>query len=282
MARLLHQAGYLLVVFDTIQEQAAKFVSEHPSATAAENLAAFLGVEAVITMLPNSSSVDSVVLGRGGQPGLVDILSPGTTLIDMSSSEPLRSRALAQRLNERGLYFLDAPVSGGVQRAMDGSLTIMVGGNEAQFHKHHDVFENMGKIITHVGGPGAGHALKALNNYMSAVGLVAAAEVLLVGQVFGLDPTVMIDVINNSTGANYTTGHKAKQFMLSGTFDSGFALQLMTKDVRMAIQMGEELGVGTQLGPAVLKIWSAAASALAQSADHTEMYRYILETGTSA
>ena len=92
----------------------------------------------------------------------------------------------------------------------------------------------------------------------------------------------MIDVINHSTGKNYTTTHKVKQFMLSGTFDSGFALQLMTKDVGMAIQMGQELGVDTQLGPEVLKIWSAAASALAKSADHTEMYRYILETGTSA
>jgi 3-hydroxyisobutyrate dehydrogenase len=275
MAHLLHRAGYQLTVRDAAASQAARFLAEHPGVAAVEDLMAFSGAEAVITMLPNSDIVDAIVLGQGAQLGLIHVLPPGSTVIDMSSSQPMRSRALAQALHERGLHFLDAPVSGGVRRAVDGSLAIMVGGDAAQFHQHHDLFERMGKTITHVGGPGAGHALKALNNYISAAGLAATAEALLVGQAFGLDPAVMTDVINNASGKNNTTERKVKQFMLSGTFNSGFALHLMAKDLGMAMSLGEQLGWDMQLGKEVLKIWSEAAGELERSADHTEMYRFL-------
>src|SRR5262249_51526818 len=150
-----------------------------PGAKVAADLAAFSTVEAVIAMLPDSDTVDAVVFGQATSRGVIEILPPGAAIIDMSSSHPMRSRALAQTLAERGLHFLDAPVSGGVKRARDGSLAIMVGGDEAQFHRYHDLFERMGEVITYVGGPGAGHALKALNNYVSAAGLVATVEALL-------------------------------------------------------------------------------------------------------
>jgi 6-phosphogluconate dehydrogenase (decarboxylating) len=109
-------------------------------------------------------------------------------------------------------------VSGGVKRAVDGSLAIMVGGPEPIATRCQSLFEAMGKTIKHVGGPGAGHAVKALNNYVSAAGLVAAAEALIVGQAFGLDPAVMTDVFNSSTGRNNSTENKLKQFILSGRF----------------------------------------------------------------
>lgn len=133
----------------------------------------------------------------------------------------------------------------------------------------------MGKTITRVGGPGAGHALKALNNYVSAAGIIAAIEALHVGQDFGLDPAVMTDIFNSSTGQNYATTNKVKQFMLSGTFNSGFALQLMIKDLGTAINLGDVLDWNMRLGHEVLEVWSDAGVELENSADHTEMYRYL-------
>jgi 3-hydroxyisobutyrate dehydrogenase len=187
----------------------------------------------------------------------------------------MRSRVLAQTLNQRELHFLDAPVSGGVKGAGNGSLTIMVGGDEGQFDRYYDVLKGMGRAITHVGGPGAGHALKALNNYVSAAGIIATIEALHVGQEFGLDPAVMTDIFNSSTGQNYATTNKVKQYMLSGTFNSGFALQLMTKDLGTAINLGDLLGWSMRLGHEVLQVWLEAAEELKRSADHTEMYRYL-------
>lgn len=277
MASRLYEAGHRLTVLDAASEKASRFQAAHADAVTAGTLQAFANVEVVIAMLPDSDAVEAVALGQSRQPGLIDTLSPGTTVIDMSSSQPMRSRVLAQTLDQHGLHFLDAPVSGGVKGASGGSLAIMVGGDKARFHQHHDLFELMGKVITHVGGPGAGHAMKALNNYVSAAGLVATAEALLVGQAFGLDPHVMTDVLNSSTGRNNTTENKVKQFMLSGSFNSEFSLHLMAKDLGTAMNIGELLGSDMSFGQEVLRIWSEAARELGNSADHTEMYRFIEE-----
>jgi 3-hydroxyisobutyrate dehydrogenase len=248
---------------------------EHPGSIAAGGLGAFSAAAVVLTSLPDSTAVDSVVLGTASEAGLIDILSAGAAVIDMSSAEPMRSRALARELGERGLHFLDAPVSGGLKRALEGSLSIMVGGEAAQYEAHRDLLRQIGSTIRHVGGAGAGHALKALNNYVSAAGLVATVEALLVGQEFGLDAEVMTDVLNDSTGRNNTTESKVKQFMLSGAFNSGFSLGLMAKDIRTAVQLGESLGWQMRLGQAVAGVWSDAADELPALADHTEMHRYL-------
>lgn len=275
MAHLLHRAGYALTIFDLDRAQTTRFVAEHRGVSQATTLEEFATVQAVITMLPDSDVVDAVVLGQADRSGLIDILLPEAALIDMSSSQPLRSQSLAQALAQREIHFLDAPVSGGVARAVDGSLAIMVGGEASQFERYYDLLSCLGKVITHVGAAGAGHAMKALNNYVSAAGLVAAVEALLVGQQFGLDPAIMTDVLNSSTGKNNTTENKVKQYMLSGAFNSGFSLQLMTKDLETAMKLGEMLDGKMELGEEVLRLWSEAAGALDQSADHTEMYRYL-------
>lgn len=275
MAHLLHTAGYALTVFDIDRAQTTRFLAEHSGAGQARSLEDFSAVQAVITMLPDSDAVDGVVLGRADQSGLIDILLPGAAIIDMSSSQPLRSQSLAQTLAQREIHFLDAPVSGGVARAVNGSLAIMVGGDAAQFRRYYDLLCSLGKVITHVGAAGAGHAMKALNNYVSAAGLVATVEALLVGQQFGLDPATMTDVLNGSTGKNNTTENKVKQYMLSGAFNSGFSLQLMTKDLETAMKLGEMLDGKMELGQEVLRLWSEAADALETSVDHTEMYRYL-------
>ena len=275
MATRLAAAGHRLLVADTAPAALGKFLQAHPGAAQAAGLADFAGTPIVITMLPSSDAVDSVVRGAAGSSGLIGILQPDSVLIDMSSSEPGRTRQLASELAARRIHMLDAPVSGGVKRAVDGSLAIMVGGPAEIASRCQPLFEAMGKTIKHVGGPGAGHAVKALNNYVSAAGLVAAAEALLVGRAFGLDPAVMTDVFNSSTGRNNSTENKLKQFILSGRFDAGFSLRLMDKDLATAFKLAQDVGQPMELGQHLISLWHEAAGALPPQADHTEIYRYL-------
>src|SRR5690606_24439961 len=144
----------------------------------------------------------------------------------------------------------------------DGSLAIMAGGDEADVLACMPVLQAMGKNITHVGPVAAGHALKALNNYVSAAALIATAEAIHVGKAFGLDPTVIVDVIQASTGRNNTTENKAKQYMLNGAFDSGFSLALQAKDVGIAATLAEALNIDLALGKHVAALTQEASNAL--------------------
>jgi 3-hydroxyisobutyrate dehydrogenase len=274
MASRLHAAGHDLIVFDASAAAVRAFGAAHAGVAAADDMAAFAACRAVVLMLPDSDAVEAVVLGRDGAPGLIGVLPRGAVVIDMGSSQPLRSRALAERLRRAGKEFLDAPVSGGVKRAVDGSLAIMVGGDAAVLAAQQDLLAHMGRTITHVGAVGAGHAMKALNNYVSAAGLLATVEALHVGRRFGLDPALMTDVLNSSTGKNNTTENKVKPFMLTGAFDSGFALALMCKDLGIAMSLGRAIQCPMPLGDEVLALWSEAAAELGKAADHTEMYRW--------
>jgi 3-hydroxyisobutyrate dehydrogenase len=274
MASRLSAAGYRLVVRDALDAITQRFFYEHAGVVCAAGLQDFAACQVVITMLPNSDAVDATVLGAPGHPGLLDVLNADALVIDMGSSQPLRTQALAQALAGAGKRFLDAPVSGGVKRAVDGSLAIMVGGDEAVFASQRGLLLQLGKVLTHVGPAGAGHAVKALNNYVSAAGLLATVEALHVGQRFGLDPAQMTDVFNSSTGRNNTSENKVKPFMLSGRFDSGFSLALMAKDLATAASLASSIGTPMRLGEAVLDLWAEADTALGHGADHTEMYRW--------
>lgn len=273
MAHLLALGGHTLRVMDLNTAATTRFAAEHEGASAATTLQDFSDAQILITMLPDSNAVQSVVLGKDGGQGLDGILRPGSVIIDMSSSEPVRSRQLAGLLAARGFRYLDAPVSGGVKRAVGGTLAIMVGGDAEVLKDMEPVLNLLGKC-THVGAAGAGHAMKALNNYVSAAGLVATVEALHAGQAFGLDPRVMVSVLNASTGKNNTTENKVNQFMLSGAYNSGFSLALMAKDLGIAVNLGKSLGEPMPLGEEVLQIWRDANEALGKAADHTEMYRY--------
>jgi 3-hydroxyisobutyrate dehydrogenase len=275
MAARLHAAGLALVVHDTRADAMQAFAATHTGAALARDLEGLAPCATVITMLPDSDAVDGVVLGAGGRRGLSAILRSGAVVIDMSSSQPMRSRALAAALRDAGMRFLDAPVSGGVKRAIDGSLAIMVGGDAAVFQSQRALLAHMGRSLTHVGAAGAGHAMKALNNYVSAAGLVATVEALHAGRRFGLDPALMTDVLNSSTGKNNTTENKVKTFMLAGAFDSGFSLALMAKDLGIAMALGHAVNSPMRLGDDVLAMWADASAQLGAGADHTEMYRWL-------
>lgn len=275
MATRIAQAGFALTMFD-LRPEAAKGLADTLGCRRAASLAeAGEGADLVITMLPTSREVEAVLFGGEAGDGVLSRMAPGGIVIDMSSSDPLRTRALATRVADAGVTLVDAPVSGAVRRARDGSLAIMFGGSAADLERCRPVLSCMGSAIFHVGATGAGHAMKALNNFVSAAGLVATVEALHAGERFGIDPHVMTQVLNASTGKNNTTEHKVESFMLSGSFASGFFLRLMAKDVRTAISLAHELGVPARLGEVCADLWDEAAGRSASDADHTEMYRLL-------
>lgn len=272
MAQRLADRGFRVVAQDTDASRVKDLCDSYPEqVVAATGTQGWGGVDVLITMLPNSAIVEAVLL----QGGVASALKAGALVIDMSSSEPLRSSQLEKVLRERGVKFIDAPVSGGVRRAQEAKLAVMVGGDRGLFEQAKPILEAMGSTIIHVGPAGAGHAAKALNNYVSAAHLVATVEALHAAERFGIDPNVMTDILNASSGRSATSENKAKQFMLSGTFGSGFALKLMTKDVRIADDLIHALKTCSVLADQVLSIWSNAADKADAATDHTAMYRLL-------
>lgn len=226
----------------------------------------------LITMLPDSRIVRAAVLG---DQGVADVLAKGALIIDMSSSVPVDTQSLGKDLAARGIGLIDAPVSGGVKRATDGSLSIMAGGDAALVERAKPVLQAMAKSVFATGPLGSGHAMKALNNYVSAAGLVAACEALLVGRRFGLQPETIIDVLNASTGKNNSTDVKMKQFVISETFASGFSLALMAKDLRIAADLSKLVGLDPSHAETIAALWEDAKGSLEPNADHTDIYRFI-------
>jgi 3-hydroxyisobutyrate dehydrogenase len=275
MVRRLSGAGYRILAHDRDTE-ALRRACDATGAEAPGSLRA-IGerCEAVITMLPEGNTVRAVTLGRDGSgDGLLAGLSPGSVLIDMSSSSPLGTRELGARLLERGVEMLDAPVSGGVRKAEDATLSIMVGGSAQTIARCRPLLEAMGRQIFATGPLGSGHAMKALNNYVSAAGLVAAAEAVLAAARFGLDAGTVVDVLNASTGMNNSTLNKFHRFILSRTFDSGFSLELMVKDLNTALGVLRSTGSPAPLAEACVKAWTEAQAALGPGLDHTAVVRY--------
>jgi 3-hydroxyisobutyrate dehydrogenase len=226
------------------------------------------GAEILITMLPNGEAVREAVLEA------LPALARGAVVVDMSSADPAGTRALGTALEASGIELMDAPVSGAVMGAKSATLAIMVGGTTSSLARVLPALKAMGNQIFHVGPLGAGHAVKALNNYLGAAGTLAGFEALLVARAFGLDPKPMLDAINASTGRNSTTERKIPRDVLTGTFASGFRLALMTKDVGIAAELARGLGVKTPFMEQTLRMWRDAQKALPPGADHSEIYKY--------
>ncbi|MEQ8699046.1 MAG: NAD(P)-dependent oxidoreductase [Bauldia litoralis] len=269
MAANVAKAGLPLTVYDANPDASKRFADEH-GCTAAGNLAD-LGAAAdiVVTMLPTGPIVRAVMLDADGG-GLAPHLAAGAIVIDMSSSEAIGNRELGAILAQKGITLIDAPVSGGVPRAEDGSLAIMIGGDdEDAIAKAEPVLSTMGGKLFRTGGLGNGHAMKALNNYVAAAGFTAAAEAMIMGQKFGLEPATMIDIINNSTGRNFNTELPIKDHVLTGTFATGFQLGLMAKDVKIAGDLGESIDIEAPLSRLVRDLWADALGALGPTQDFT-------------
>ena len=227
--------------------------------------------DVVVLMLPNSDAVEAVLV----EAGALDALAPGKVVVDMGSSEPMRTRRLAGEAIGNGITVMDAPVSGGVRAATAGTLTIMVGGDATTVARVRPILDELGSRVVHVGDAGAGHAVKALNNLMSATHLLATSEAMRTAEAFGLDLAVVLDVVNTSSGRSGSTENKWPNFVLPGTYDSGFALDLMVKDMAIAVALADAAGVDATLGRRALELWREAAAMLPAGADHTEIARYV-------
>ncbi|MES2171999.1 MAG: NAD(P)-dependent oxidoreductase [Actinomycetota bacterium] len=271
MTERLVAAGYSVQAYDVVPE--ARVHAVEAGASEATDLAgAVRGAELVILMLPNSQIVKSVV----EDPAFLEAIAPGTLVVDMSSSEPMSTRALAAELKKQSVDMVDAPVSGGVKGARNGALTIMVGGSDDDVARAIPVLEHLGRP-THAGPIASGHAVKALNNLLSATHLWITSEAMIAGKRFGLDPEVMLAIFNGSSGRSGSTENKWPNFILPEKYDSGFGLRLMLKDMKIAVQLAEQSGAPTQLGEDAVALWQQASDGLEPGADHTEIARWLAE-----
>lgn len=272
MVRNLSRAGVSVLAYDIDPHALAAIAAESSLVTAASNLAeAGAKCSTVITMLPSGADVCAAVLGEGG---IASGMAEGGIIIDMSSSEPMGTRELAHELAERGLHLVDAPVSGGVPRAIDATLTLMVGGDDDIVAQVEPVLKHMGNMFR-TGPAGSGHAAKALNNFLSAASLAATSEALLVALKFGLDGKTMAGIWNASTGRSNTTENKLHQHILNREFASGFTLKLLDKDVGIARTLAGQLGVRADHLDHISALLGEALEALGDEADHTALYKYL-------
>lgn len=265
MASRLVDDGVTVRAYDASPDARAAFAAAVPGATVVDTAAGTAtGAEAVLLCLPDSDVVESVVAE----------LDAARVVVDMSSSEPLRTRALAEQLADTGRVLVDAPVSGGVSGARAGTLAVMVGGPDEVVADLEPLLAAMGRP-RHVGPVGAGHALKALNNLMSAAHLVASSEAVLVGEEFGLDPAVMLEVVNGSSGRSGSTENKWPNHILPGTYGAGFGIGLMVKDIHIALDLAASTSVPTRHAAATVALWDEALAELGPTADHTEIARWL-------
>jgi 3-hydroxyisobutyrate dehydrogenase len=271
MAARLAAAGYRVTGYD-ISPAAAGAWARGAGTTAAGDLAAVAaGAQAAVLMLPDSAAVSDVLR----HPGFLAALAPAAAVIDMSSSVPQVTRELAALVAGHGVALVDAPVSGGVSGARQGTLTVMAGGSPGDVARVRGLLEVLGSRVLHVGGAGAGHAVKALNNLLSATHLLATSEAMAAAARFGLDIPTVLDAISTSSGRSGSTENKWPNFIVPRSFASGFSLSLMLKDMRIALDLVEAAGLPSQLSAAAVAIWAEAAAGLPAGADHTEIARWL-------
>jgi 3-hydroxyisobutyrate dehydrogenase-like beta-hydroxyacid dehydrogenase len=274
MATHLARAGHRLTLHDA---DAAVTLSLAKAlggvATAAGTPAALAACcDIVITMLPNGQVVQQVALG---EQGLLQGLKPGALLLDTSSAEPWLTEATAAALAARGVAMVDAPVSGAQWGAQEAKLVFMVGGANADVLRVRPLLDLMGRAVFHVGGLGAGHAMKCINNLITSVTFSATMEGLVIGKRYGLDPAAMVDVLDESTGGSWITKNHIRQRVLSRSFDDPFKLELMLKDIGIALELGREAQLPLPLSGLTQQLWRAAALAAGPGVSVSELARWV-------
>ena len=270
MARNLHAAGFHLIVRDIAAATQDRFAAEHPGVMSASSPPAFATADIVVTMLPNGGIVRDAMLDWGIGAALPD----GALLIEMSSSDPSDTLRLAADLERFGVRVVDAPVSGGVPRAVTGELSIMVGGAPGDVARAQPVLLVLGDPARQftTGGLGSGHAMKALNNVVAAATSCATAEVLVIGKRFGLDPETMVGILNVSTGRSFVSEVFGSE-VLTGRYGTGFKLGLLAKDVRIAASVAAATGTHAPVVALTDERWAKALSQLGAETDQSAAHQ---------
>ncbi|MGO2112505.1 MAG: NAD(P)-dependent oxidoreductase [Pseudoclavibacter sp.] len=274
MARNAKAGGLDLALFDA-DAALTRRLADELGARALAGPADFAeaGIDVVVTMLPTSAIVASVLFGDSGdagKTGIVGALKAGAIVVDMSSSDPSDSIATATRAGEHDVQFVDAPVSGGVAGAERGTLTIMLGGGDEQAATVTPVLETMSARIVRTGPVGSGHAMKALNNVVAGATTIACFEALQAGGRFGLEPATMVDIWNTSTAQSFVTAHVIGPEVVEGRFASGYSLPLYAKDVGVAESIFAETGVDAPVCATTASRFRAAHDALGD-VDHSRI-----------
>lgn len=272
MARQLARR-FDLAVWNRTASRAVAFASTHHGASQARTPAeAVAGRDIVVTCLPTSNEVEQIL---DGPTGLLAGLQRGALVIDCTSGDPEGSRRIAHRLAAEGVGFIDAPVSGGVSGAEQGTLTVMCGGSAANVEKARPVLEAFGRKIVHCGDVGAGDAIKAVNNAMLAVHIWAAAEGLAALTKAGVDPNIALDVINASSGRSNTSENLFPQRVMTRAFPRTFKLALLDKDLRIAADFARAQKVSSPILQLTSELFRTARLALGEEADHVEAVKLV-------
>jgi len=269
MAKNLLKAGHKLVIYDIIEAPVAELVAAGAAAGSSPKDVASRN-ELIITMLPNSPHVKEALLGKNG---VIDGAKPGSLLVDMSSIAPLASREVAAELAKKGIEMLDAPVSGGEPKAIDGTLAIMVGGKEAVFEKVKDVLLQMGASAVLCGDVGAGNVTKLANQVIVALNIAAMSEAYVLATKAGVDPERVFNAIKGGLAGSTVLNAKSPM-VLAGNYKPGFRIALHIKDLQNALDTAHETGVPIPLTSQVMEMMQALKVAGHQSDDHGGLIQF--------
>jgi 3-hydroxyisobutyrate dehydrogenase len=274
MAGHLVKAGFAVTGYDIRPEAVSAFIREHGGKGAGSIAELAAESPTLITMLPDHHVVREVVLADGSG-GAAAALPRHAVVIDMSTSDPVATRTLAAKLEAQGIALLDAPVMGGVIFAKDASLDVMVGGDKKTIERCRPLFTAMGRSVIECGPVGAGHALKALANYVNASALATAIEALTIGKRYGLDAKFMAEsLVSLCAGRNHPIEKKILPHVLTRAYGTGMSAGLIAKDVRIALDTAHALGAYAPLAEKVAELWACAVKTLGPDVDQTEIVRY--------
>jgi len=284
MATNLVKKGFTVTAYDLNPEaiKAAVAAGMTGAASAAE---AVTGADIVVTMLPSSPHVEAAY---GGDGGVINAARKGTLCVDMSTVDPAASRRVATAAAERGIRFVDAPVSGGTPRATDGTLAIMVGGSVEDFQAALPTLQAMGTNVIHVGPVGSGEVAKLCNNLVAGVAAVAVSEAFRIAEGFGVDPKVVTEVIAKSSGNTWVMEHMhpvpgivARAASTDG-YAPGFMTDLMCKDVGLAVDAARNLRIPLFVAPAAQQVYRLASSHGLARKDFTSVYTFLKPSAGTA
>ncbi len=273
MAKNLMDAGYELVLQNRSPEKAEELVKEGNATVAGSPREVAEACDVVITMLPDSPDVEAVV---AGEDGVLEGIRDGALLVDMSTISPVVTEELSEKVRERGASMLDAPVSGGDVGAIEGALSIMVGGSEEDFERARPLFDVMGKVATHVGPIGAGQVVKACNQIVVALTIEAVSEALVLGSRGGVAPEKLVEALSGGLAGSAVMEAKKEKFF-SHDFEPGFRIELHHKDLGIALAAGREYGVALPVTAIVDQMLEASKAKGRGDRDHSALLTLLEE-----